>query len=67
MYEQEADAVADKVMRMPDPAASSNFFFKPASHRYSGNAPSAKKRKSECSEKRIVLSPLLQPSKRRII
>ena len=29
-YEQEADAMADKVMRMPDPAVSNNFFFKPA-------------------------------------
>ncbi len=30
VYEQEADAMADKVMRMPDPTVSNNFFFKPA-------------------------------------
>lgn len=30
VYEQEADAVADKVMRMPDPSINSNAFFKPA-------------------------------------
>ncbi|MEO8861171.1 MAG: DUF4157 domain-containing protein [Ginsengibacter sp.] len=30
IYEQEADAMADKVMRMPDPAVNNNFFFKPA-------------------------------------
>ncbi|MGN6353650.1 MAG: eCIS core domain-containing protein [Parafilimonas sp.] len=30
VYEQEADAVADKVMRMPDPSINSNSFFKPA-------------------------------------
>ncbi len=30
VYEQEADAVADKVMRMSDPAGSNNLFFKPA-------------------------------------
>ena len=30
VYEQEADAVADKVMRMPDPSANNNSFFKPA-------------------------------------
>jgi len=30
VYEQEADAMADKVMRMPDSAISNNFFFKPA-------------------------------------
>lgn len=30
IYEQEADAMADKVMRMPDPAVANNFFFKPA-------------------------------------
>ena len=29
VYEQEADAMADKVMRMPDPAVNNNFFFKP--------------------------------------
>ncbi|SFQ46278.1 eCIS core domain-containing protein [Parafilimonas terrae] len=30
VYEQEADAVADKVMRMPDPSINNNSFFKPA-------------------------------------
>src|SRR6476660_9301487 len=30
IYEQEADAMADKVMRMPDPSANNNLFFKPA-------------------------------------
>ena len=30
VYEQEADAVADKVMRMPDTAANNNLFFRPA-------------------------------------
>jgi hypothetical protein len=31
VYEQEADAMADKVMRMPDPAHNDHAFFKPAS------------------------------------
>jgi len=30
VYEQEADAVADKVMRMADNSAQSNFFFRPS-------------------------------------
>ena len=30
IYEQEADAMADKVMRMPNPSVNSNSFFKPA-------------------------------------
>jgi hypothetical protein len=30
IYEQEADAMADKVVRMADPATDNNFFFKPA-------------------------------------
>jgi hypothetical protein len=30
MYEQEADAMADRVMRMPDPTPGDNLFFKPA-------------------------------------
>jgi hypothetical protein len=30
IYEQEADAVADRVMRMPDPAVNDHVFFKPA-------------------------------------
>ena len=30
IYEQEADAMADKVMRMPDPSVSDNLFFKPS-------------------------------------
>ncbi len=30
IYEQEADAMAEKVMRMPDPATNDNLFFKPA-------------------------------------
>src|SRR5438309_8354465 len=30
VYEQEADAVADKVMRMPDNSLSQNAFFQPA-------------------------------------
>ena len=30
IYEQEADAMADHVMRMPDPSAGNNSFFKPA-------------------------------------
>jgi hypothetical protein len=29
MYEQEADAMADKVMRMPDTSIPGNLFFKP--------------------------------------
>ena len=31
-YEQEADSMADRVMRMPDPFASQDSFFKPAGH-----------------------------------
>jgi hypothetical protein len=30
IFEQEADAMADRVMRMPDPAVNDNVFFKPA-------------------------------------
>lgn len=30
VYEQEADAIADKVMRMPDPSINDNLFFKPS-------------------------------------
>ncbi len=30
IYDQEADAMADKVMRMPDPSTGNNLFFKPA-------------------------------------
>ena len=30
IYEQEADAVADRVMRMPDPSTNNHSFFKPA-------------------------------------
>lgn len=30
LYEQEADAMAEKVMRMPDSSVSNNYFFKPA-------------------------------------
>src|SRR6188768_3804705 len=30
IYEQEADAVADTIMRMPDPSPNGNNFFKPA-------------------------------------
>ncbi len=32
VYEQEADHMADRVMRMPDPFASQDSFFKPANH-----------------------------------
>src|SRR5947209_20232496 len=30
IYEQEADAMADKVMRMPDPSMNDHLFFKPS-------------------------------------
>ena len=43
VYEQEADAVAEQVMRMPDPAATSNLFFKPG-------VSSVQRKCAECEE-----------------
>ncbi len=49
-YEREADAMADKVMRMPDPSVNSNLFFKPA-------APSIQRKCAHCEEEEKKIQP----------